>query len=203
MNKFRDPECEDYKNVIEVIKDFIGMIRQGTPLENADAWIRDKHYTKERLQIERLSGDPLQMDQCYINLTIVQKPSQNTGDRKEEHAVVSPFSIFTRQKVETPAQATQVELATIFNQRKGNDNSMIQPRRILIRGRAGVGKTTLCKRIVREFTQGSLSRWTELFDRILWVPLRNLKLDERRQEPNYDFSLYQTTDQILLENCPV
>lgn len=45
----------------------------------------------------------------------------------------------------------------------------------MIRGRAGVGKTTLCKKIVHEFINGSLSEWTNLFQRVLWVPLRNLK----------------------------
>ncbi|KAL2807697.1 hypothetical protein BJX63DRAFT_62506 [Aspergillus granulosus] len=29
--------------------------------------------------------------------------------------------------------------------------------------------------------------WRDLFDRALWVPLRNLKRDERRRSPTYNF----------------
>jgi hypothetical protein len=50
---------------------------------------------------------------------------------------------------------------------------MIETRRILIRGRAGVGKTTLCKKFVHDFIHHGM--WKGLFDRILWIPLRNIK----------------------------
>jgi HEAT repeat protein len=83
-------------------------------------------------------------------------------------------------KVEMPDQDIQVELPPLFAPRK-RGGVETKPRRILIRGRAGVGKTTLCKKIVHEFTRGTWCQWNELFDRILWVPLRNLKLEERRQ----------------------
>jgi uridine kinase len=73
----------------------------------------------------------------------------------------------------------------LFKPRKTRDGQTRQPSRILIRGRAGVGKTTLCKKIVHEFTHGTM--WRDLFDRVLWVPLRNLKLQERRQIVEYNF----------------
>lgn len=59
---------------------------------------------------------------------------------------------------------------------------------MLIRGRAGVGKTTLCKKMVYDFIrQTSLhDAWTQWFDRLLWVPLRNLK---RRPGQGYNLSL--------------
>lgn len=76
-------------------------------------------------------------------------------------------------------------MPALFNPRKKGDVE-IKPRRILIRGRAGVGKTTLCKKIVSEFTNGTWSQWSELFDRVLWVPLRNLKLDGRRRVTGYN-----------------
>ncbi|KAL6406461.1 peptidase C14 [Ilyonectria robusta] len=182
------------------IKGIVGRIRVGTPLAQADAWIRDKHYTEERLRIDRLSGDPLPMDQCYINLAIVAQSGQDAGRPKEGDATTSPFSLFARQNVETPDKTAQVELATVFNQRKGRDGRVIQPRRILIRGRAGVGKTTLCKNIVREFSQGTWSEWSKLFDRVLWVPLRNLKLEERRRESGYDFARFFRDEYFTLPN---
>ncbi|KAK0617464.1 armadillo-type protein [Immersiella caudata] len=66
----------------------------------------------------------------------------------------------------------------------------MKPRRILIRGRAGVGKTTLCKKIVCEFTRGTWSQWSQLFDRVIWVPLRNLKLEERHRAGYNFFHLF-------------
>jgi predicted NACHT family NTPase len=167
LNKCAGPEDELYKKLHKAI----GLLRAPSPLAQADTLIRE-NYPK-RLQIERQSGDLLSMDQCYINLAIVEQSGQDAGRLKEGDPAPSPFSLFSRQKVETPDKTTQVELATIFNQSKGRDGRTIEPRRILIRGRAGVGKTTLCKRMVYDFIHHGT--WTELFDRLLWVPLRRLK----------------------------
>lgn len=182
MNKFHGPSDADYQKVAHKIEEILQKIRK----KEADDWIRDKQYTEERLKIERLSGDLLPMDQCYINLAIVEHFGQDI-DRAEGDAAASPFSLLARQKVQTPDQPMQINLATVFNKRKGRDGRTIQPRRIFIRGRAGVGKTTLCKKIVYEFSRGNWSKWTKIFDRVLWVPLRNLKLPERRHVPGYNF----------------
>ena len=167
MNKFRGPECDDYKEVAEKIREIVRKIGEATLLKKADAWIRDNSYTRTRLKIERLSGESLPLDQCYINLAIVEQSGRGASRSQEGDARTSPFSLFARQKVEAPDKTTQVELATIFDRSLGQDGCEIQPRRILIRGRAGVGKTTLCKKIIHEFTQGTWVQWSNLFDRIL------------------------------------
>ncbi|KAF7551742.1 hypothetical protein G7Z17_g4776 [Cylindrodendrum hubeiense] len=186
MNKFRSPECDDYKQAAEEIKEILKKIREEqTPLEQADAFLRNDHYHEDKLQIERLSGQKLPMNKCYINLAIVEQPGEKALRSDTPHS--SPFSLLARQKVETPDEMIQVELPTLFNQRDRRDGRMMQPRRILIRGRAGVGKTTLCKKMVYDFTHGMQTElhrvWTELFDRLLWVPLRNLK---GRSAPGYN-----------------
>ncbi|KAM0226847.1 hypothetical protein ACHAPO_012032 [Fusarium lateritium] len=66
----------------------------------------------------------------------------------------------------------QVDLPDIFNEHEGPDAES-KPRRILIRGRAGVGKTTLCKKMVHDILNQGM--WKSMFDRVLWIPLRNLK----------------------------
>ena len=174
MNKFNSPRCADYKAVAGKIQEFLGKIRQGTPLMQADVWIRTQHYTPDNLTIERLSGDSLPMDQCYINLAIIEQHRSEEDSKTQS----SPFSLSARLKVESVDKDMQVELSTLFGPRQRGAFET-NPRRILIRGRAGVGKTTLCKKIVHEFTHGTWGQWKELFDRILWVPLRNLKLEER------------------------
>ncbi|EJT69638.1 hypothetical protein GGTG_12522 [Gaeumannomyces tritici R3-111a-1] len=177
MNKFPSPDCLDYDRVAGQIQKMLADIREGSPLEQADAWIRDNIYNAGRLKIERLSGDQLPMDQCYINLAIVEQPGSDAGRSKEGDKAQqsSPFTLQARLKVETPDKNIQVELPTIFNPRKRPYGHTTQPRRILIRGRAGVGKTTLCKKIVHEFAHGTWGEWSQLFDRVLWVPLRTLK----------------------------
>lgn len=175
MNKFHGAGCADYEKVAGKIREMVFKIHARTPLEQADALIRNDHYNEDRLRIERLSGEQLPMDQCYINLAIVEQSRGKADSSDISHS--SPFSLFAREKVETPDKNVQIELATIFNKREGRDGRTIQPRRILIRGRAGVGKTTLCKKMVYDFTHDTkLHRsWAELFDRLLWVPLRRLK----------------------------
>ncbi|KAK3946775.1 armadillo-type fold domain-containing protein [Pseudoneurospora amorphoporcata] len=205
MNKFGSRECADYKLVAGKIKEFIGKIREGTPLAQADAWIREKCYTEDRLKIERLSGTKLPMDQCYINLSIIERTGEDKDRSKkksEEESVSqsSPFSLTARLKVETPDGTIQVDLPSLFKEREEPDDRKIQPRRILIRGRAGVGKTTLCKKIVYSFMHGELPKWTELFDRVLWVPLRNLKLEDRRRA-DYRFTDLFIHEYFSMSNC--
>jgi hypothetical protein len=108
MNKFRDCECDDYNIVSGEICKILRKIREErTPLEEADAEIR-KHYTAERLKIERLSGKALSMEQCYINLALVEQPGKHTEGLNEASkegdtaSWSSPFSLSARLKVETP-----------------------------------------------------------------------------------------------------
>ncbi|KAK4074611.1 hypothetical protein Purlil1_12940 [Purpureocillium lilacinum] len=159
----------------QMLKDAIGRLRTPSRLEQADKLIRDEHYTEDRLQIDRLSGVRLPMDQCYINLAIVEQAGHDADHSNEEGTAPSQHTLLSRQKIEMPDKTKMVDLATIFSHRKGRNGGMIEPKRILIRGRAGVGKTTLCKKIVHEFTRGTWSEWSRLFDRVLWVPLRRLK----------------------------
>ncbi|EFY86038.1 hypothetical protein MAC_07922 [Metarhizium acridum CQMa 102] len=96
----------------------------------------------------------------YINLAIIEQQLGRVPDssgyqsNKADSARKSnPFSILSRQKVQIPDESIQIELSTFFNEGDGRDHRVIQPRRMLMRARAGVGKTTLCKQMVYDFTQ--------------------------------------------------
>ncbi|KAK1688664.1 peptidase C14, partial [Colletotrichum godetiae] len=175
--QFRGPKADDpdYHLVVDKILAFLEDIRKGTSLEQADTWICEKHYNKERLKIERLSGDPLPMDQCYINLALIETLQENNLKQKSEDQSLqpSPFSLTSRLMVETPHKDSEIELRKLFEPRRQPDGQMKEARRILIRGRAGIGKTTLCKKIVHDFVEKGM--WQYRFARVLWVPLRNLK----------------------------
>ncbi|KAI0869823.1 ARM repeat-containing protein [Hypoxylon argillaceum] len=173
MNKFYGPEDPGYRSVSGQIEIIVRKIRQARPIDKANAWILNKKYSLGNLGIERLSGDLLPMDRCYINLAIVEQASHKT-----EHSTgASPFSLLIRLRIERTDKEKEITLSSLFEPReiRGRERT---PSRILIRGRAGVGKTTLCKKIIYEFTHCAL--WQSLFDCVFWVPLRNLKLEDRR-----------------------
>ncbi|KAI1363900.1 ARM repeat-containing protein [Xylaria arbuscula] len=167
MNKFNSRNDQDYCLVEGQIETLLRRIHEGSPIEIAKRHMRTICYSKERVKIERLSGDQLPMDRCYINLTIVERRAGGS------------------QSVDPSQQDATVTLPTLFQTHHRNKDSIGPIRRILIHGRAGVGKTTLCKKIVHDFTYGNL--WSDLFDWVLWVPLRNLKLEERRRSAEYSF----------------
>jgi GTPase SAR1 family protein len=174
LNKFDNTKDAGYVE----LKAAIEQLRVKSVLEQADDYIREKCYTANMLQIERLSGETLLMEQCYINLALVAQIQNGTTTQHIPNddgtaSRSSQFSLFARQKVETPAEQTQIRLAEVFQPRKNFNGTETVPRKILIRGRAGVGKTTLCKKMVHEFKMNRM--WSDLFDRVLWVPLRNLK----------------------------
>ncbi|OGE47082.1 hypothetical protein PENARI_c067G09074 [Penicillium arizonense] len=196
MNKFYGPDDPGYVAVAGKIQLLIDEICEASPLKRADNWIRDE-YTADRLEIERLSGEPLSMEQCYINLTMVEQPGEiESRSGETEVQLSSPFSLAARLKVETPGKDLQVDLRTIFEKcERPRWRPRTEPRRILIRGRAGVGKTTLCKRIVYDFIYRGM--WKDLFDRILWVPLRNLKI-----EPKQGYNLGDLLFQEYLSQSP-
>jgi hypothetical protein len=110
------------------------------------------------------------MHQCYINLALVEQKGLAKRDGGDN---ASPSSLFTRLKVDTVKEGDQVALAHLFDSRTSSDGRRISPRRIFIQGRAGVGKTTLCKKIVHDFLYQGM--WQEHFHILLWIPLRSLK----------------------------
>ncbi|KAI1460208.1 armadillo-type protein [Annulohypoxylon moriforme] len=168
MNKFSGPEDEGFGRVASKVSSIIQEIRENDPLQKGDVYIRNNHYTMEKLAIKRLGGELLSIEQCYINLAIVEKPSLDMQTTSKS----SSLSLSNRLKVETPPIEFQAKLPTLFDQRKVRDRDSPKPKRILIRGRAGIGKTTLCKKIVHDFVYNNM--WNNMFSRILWVPLRTL-----------------------------
>lgn len=74
-----------------------------------------------------------------------------------------------------------VELSDIFPTESG-------PRKVLLLGKAGIGKSTLCKKIANDWSLKKL--WNNRFDMVYWVPLRLLSLLKIN---------YQDSDQWMAE----
>ncbi|PNP53103.1 hypothetical protein THARTR1_06313 [Trichoderma harzianum] len=143
----------------------------------ADQILRDKYTDPDLdlLKIERLDSSKLSMDECYINLAIVRNSMDSNQNSDPDTRLPSPFSILRRLDVWEPPETDRVGLETLFDEKKDASNNTLRdpPRRILIRGQAGVGKTTLCKKMVYDFIHRNM--WAGIIDRIIWIPLRQIK----------------------------
>jgi HEAT repeat protein len=135
-------------------------------------------YTEgKRLNIERISGQLLPMSHCYINLAVVKR----SLEVDENH---QSFSLTSRLKLQVDEDTDIIPLPSLFEPRTGSSQTPSVPKRILIEGRAGIGKTTLCKKIVYDHLHHQM--WSHLFDWLLWVPLRKLR---RRSETTVAYNL--------------
>lgn len=236
----------------------------GTHMFYADRAL-GQHYLSNNehiLQIQRIFGELLPMEHCYVNLTIVDEPKgkQKTGSRiPTNYSDLDAFSLGTiangNYDNENIGGEKNGHTTWTDQDPRGNDNNEIDmggkagndgndteavhngiddnsddedneddktvtlgglfkprqcgsvfraPQRLLIRGSAGVGKTTLCKKIVYEMTRPQVSSefapWASLYDRVLWVPLRNLKL--HKAGSNYQLrDLFQTEFFSMSTDC--
>ncbi|KAF9354224.1 hypothetical protein BGX26_007948, partial [Mortierella sp. AD094] len=126
-------------------------------------------YYQGRLFVQRVSGETKSLESCFVNLAVVAAQDQRQKDKEELKA--NGMASYQERKKTNPLVSIPIE--ELFNKRKLRDGREDVPRKILIHGRAGVGKTTLCKKLVHLFQQGTL--WRDRFDAVLWLPLRQLR----------------------------
>ncbi|KAF9084413.1 hypothetical protein BGX29_002567, partial [Mortierella sp. GBA35] len=130
------------------------------------------HYAPD-LFIRRVSGVELDLKTCFVNLAIVEAPAQREKEKqdlKEQAAVFHRIPSF--EAVERTNIQSSIPLEQLFNKRKLRNGEEDVPKCILVQGRAGIGKTTLCKKLVHAHQDGL---WRDLFDTVLWLPLRQLR----------------------------
>jgi HEAT repeat protein len=114
-----------------------------------------------------LSNDPLPIESFFTQLSIVSSTSQDKKEKeaRDPHLIENDSlrEIYARlQHPETP-----LEMKNLFDQR---DNTPI--RRVLLLGRAGIGKSTLCQKIAYDWSLGNL--FHERFEIIFHLKLREL-----------------------------
>ncbi|GAM53681.1 hypothetical protein EBME_2144 [bacterium endosymbiont of Mortierella elongata FMR23-6] len=140
-------------------------------LRHAFHWYYDK---TSNLSIQRVSGQTVSLDDCYINLAIVESQAQKEKDQAELKKQAAAFErLPSSERLEATNPNKLIPLDQLFEKQRLLDGSEGIPKRILIQGRAGIGKTTLCKKLVYEYHHNGL--WQDRFDSVLWMPLRQLK----------------------------
>ncbi|KAF8915296.1 hypothetical protein BGZ58_005506, partial [Dissophora ornata] len=137
-----------------------------------------KTYYASCLFILRVSGDELDLETCFVDLAIVEAPAQR---QKEKQYLKEQAAVFHRipssEAAERANMQSPIPLEQLFNQRKLRDGNENVPKTILVQGRAGIGKTTLCKKLVHAHQAGL---WRDCFDTVLWLPLRQLRAFKAR-----------------------
>ncbi|KAI8596940.1 NACHT domain-containing protein, partial [Dissophora ornata] len=137
-----------------------------------------KIYYEQYLVILRVSGDKLDLKTCFVNLAIVEAPAQREQEKQDLKEQAAVFHrIPSIDAVERTNMQSSIPLETLFDKRKLRDGSENVPKTILVQGRAGIGKTTLCKKLVHAHQNGL---WRDRFDAVLWLPLRQLKAFKSR-----------------------
>lgn len=175
--------------------------------------LRQKYTQKNHIEsIDK----PLPIESCYTRLAIVKDIEQerkeqalrsqknnsndieefcslNTADKwdhyvkkkKREESPLSPWeNIYQTQE--------DIDLENIFDRGK----------HLVILGRAGIGKSTLCQYIAYQWSQREL--WTEQFSHVFWIPLR--EINERNfpqfKEPEDGYSLVDVVNTLLFKRKP-
>ncbi|KAF9921040.1 hypothetical protein FBU30_008971 [Linnemannia zychae] len=143
-------------NLLKVVQD---QIRRNAKIDNlqdpispSDAPVKirsvPKTYYDNSLNIQRISGDKLNIDTCYVNLAIVEAPQQREKEKQDLEKKAATFHRFpSTDSVQDTNIASIIPLEQLFDRRKLRDGKDGIPKSILILGRAGIVKTTLCKKL--------------------------------------------------------
>jgi thioesterase domain-containing protein/predicted acylesterase/phospholipase RssA/acyl-CoA synthetase (AMP-forming)/AMP-acid ligase II/tetratricopeptide (TPR) repeat protein len=150
------------------------------------AILQKQYGQRAYLEIPLLLGETLPINSCYINLTIVKHEAQAFREyeglstaKERTHIITSYEAIYSLENKEF------VPIQNIFNPPQTKLNKAVtisnSPRRILILGRAGIGKTILLKHYIPVmWARGEL--WAERFDWVICIQLR--QLNNTKYPPN-------------------
>ncbi|CAO3568618.1 unnamed protein product [Mortierella alpina] len=162
----RDPACHTPPEGI-----LLKAVQRGPDMEDIQSAL--KTYYARNLSILRVSGESLPLETCFVNLAIVEAPAQREKDKQDLKEQAAVFHrIPSSEAVVHVNMQKPIPLEQLFDKRKLRDGKEDIPKTILVQGRAGVGKTTLCKKLVHVHQTG---QWKDRFDAVLWLPLRQIK----------------------------
>ena len=116
------------------------------------------------------------LEQCYINLSIVENKEQQAKEKLLQHAQHAASVIGAYEEIY--AVKTPIDVRDIFKTCKTHE------KKVLVFGRAGIGKSTFCRHVAYQWAIGSFLAQYEL---LALIPLRQLTAD--RYPPGREYSL--------------
>lgn len=136
-----------------------------------------QHYEYAGLSTQPVSDQNAALDTCYANLTRIEHHLQ---PQPEPTALAQPTNTFEPQPNGEPhstrAPKKLITLNHLFEPQTLPDGSSGRPKRVLLHGQAGSGKTVICKKLVSDYQHKAL--WHDHFACVLWLPLAQLKTDQ-------------------------
>ncbi|MBA3238300.1 MAG: HEAT repeat domain-containing protein [Parachlamydiaceae bacterium] len=139
------------------------------PVQNASSLLVNslKECYKSRSAIPRLLDKPMPIDTIYTELVLLcNNKKSDKVDKEKENKSFEEHRINSWEDIH--ATKEPIKLDALFENREGKP-----PKKLLILGRAGIGKSTLCQYIANQWAEGKL--WKGKFDALFWVPLRKLQ----------------------------
>ncbi|CAF0713235.1 unnamed protein product [Adineta steineri] len=126
-------------------------------------WIKQEY--RQNGNIERLVNPAkfYPIEQSYINLAIVETKKQQQKEKQLRDASTNDAIMGSFEDIY--GATTTIDVKNIFETCKN------QEKKVLVFGRAGIGKSTFCRYIAYQWAMGSL--WTE-YELLALIPLRRL-----------------------------
>ncbi len=147
--------------------------------------------------IQRTLGNPLPIADCYTHVAIVKEAEQKEkeGELREKAEAASEKNQSQLGMLgnyeDIHAVKEEIAFDTLFDKRDGKSIE-----RLLVLGRAGIGKSTFCQKIVHDWGGGEL--WDGLFDQVFWIRLREITPE---RFPEKTDQLPYTTAEIIQTLC--
>lgn len=158
--------------------------------------------------VQLLFGEKKPIEECFVNLTIVKQAKQQEQAKRslENEKVLGRERYITwHEDIHRDDEKEPIKMAEIFNERLKEDEKEPRkrfPKKILVHGWAGIGKTTLLRKIAYEWATEQL--WKDKFDVVLWIRLRKLnsgKISKQHSLPKIvEMELFDKMGKISLNS---
>jgi NLR family CARD domain-containing protein 3 len=128
------------------------------------------------------------IDDCYVNLSIIEQcktEEEREQLKREEKESSRDARIQTYEALHNVKHTRIVDLKDLYtSESKSEGQSLKRINRLLVRGRAGIGKSTFCRRLAYEWATEHLWQQEQQtrFKWVIWIPLRELSVYASKNE---------------------
>ena len=142
-------------------------------------------------------ASPINIEDCFVNLCIIQqrkfKEEKEILYENRQRETIRDARIHNYETLHNVEHTKLIKPEALFAEQDSADGTPAKPiNRVVAIGRAGIGKSTLCRYLIHQWATGLLWKTEGVqsrFDVVVWIPLRELshyaaKADTRGQDPS-------------------
>ena len=126
-----------------------------------------KYYQTHYDTIKSFRGKEWPIKDAYVQLAIIENLQEHEEEAKYGDAADQLLDSYQSAY----AAKKYIGLDNIFSKTTLKDSQVGVPKRVLLIGRAGIGKTTLCQKIAHQWANGT---WAVEFEAVYLLPIRAL-----------------------------